>query len=604
MMNRTKILFLLMLVAASVFPIISIEADSKTFEPLTGITDPEKYYSVYLEPDGTLKSDTIMIPIVPTAWESPTVAAILFPNITLNSLNYLNNATLKLYFDGDLETTTENLWVTVYGADAVFNIGSNLNGITSGFPVSSAYTNVNLINITSAQWVEIDVTSIVEEVLNKYAWESGLGISFILYGLPTDTARSYQSNVGTKYPHLEIVYDVIPSEYSDGEYVGNYRGWNLYLYNQSSGLVDPNYWLPLPWAGTAATVQQVDSDTKDSAYIVNGDFGEIWTNLTLGENYLNNILQHTLVKCDTTTKVAYAGPDGDYDHSDNSTWTKVVVWCFERVYGTDASVADTIGWMMGIGNRFSGSMQDRETTNPWVGLRVQARNDESVTLTGYTGSGGITAYIENYNFRFPYEGKNYIVKYGMRPFGNYWLSHKYSYEYFSTWYLYNQTTGTIIKQGHFDFYFNMSSTNYQKITQYEMWEHQETGVTRQTYLVSYFLRGFVPEMEYTNGFVIENDNETINTGCYSLECVENWINNNIFGDSGATDDPNPSGWDSIGGFSRANVRMYFFIIGWLMVWLPIYALTFIHGFDRVEYTWYMLFMIVIGLALLWSIPHI
>lgn len=227
MKKITKILLIFCILLNSITSIVM--ATESIYEPLTGYDEPERYYGVYLRPDGSMRADTIMIPIVSTMWEDQIIGGILMSNVTLSRYELINNATLSLYFDGDLDSTSEDLWITVYGARSAFSEGATLQGLEPSHPITSAFTNVNLKDITSAQWVDIDVTRIVQEIVNLYGWSPGLGMAFLVYGTPTDTSRSYQSNIGTKYPYLNVTYGVYPDEQEGAlEFVEQYRGLTIY----------------------------------------------------------------------------------------------------------------------------------------------------------------------------------------------------------------------------------------------------------------------------------------------------------------------------------------------------------------------------------------
>jgi hypothetical protein len=52
------------------------------------------------------------------------------------------------------------------------------------------------------------------------------------------------------------------------------------------------------------------------------------------------------------------------------------------------------------------------------------------------------------------------------------------------------------------------------------------------------------------------------------------------------------------------MKFYLFLVGWGLVWLPPMFVAYQRGASKIIYFWAMMFAILVGLALLWSIPSI
>lgn len=602
---RNKIsLSIFMLLVISLSSLSAVLCEDDTFSPLIGITDPEKYYSCYIQPDGLVRYDTIMIPIISTMWETQTIGAILFDDVTLNQYELINNATLRLYFDKDLEPTSENLWITVYGADAVFSESATLNGITSSFPITDSFTNINLQNITSAQWVSVDVTDIVQEIVNKYGWFNGAGLGILIYGTPKDTARSYQSNIGTKYPQLIVTYGENPS---GGGEADQYRGYTIIQSTGDFNISWYNKWIPEP-ISYGGSVSARDSTSWDSAFITNGDYGEVWGNWTDSNgNFYDYFYQSTL---SSNTLSAYAlAPIGSFNGismGTNEYNQKAVIWALEDVYGAGVGGDNVQGYICCIAKSNTGHWITYNS-NSWgiIGLGVRDYNSTHVRIS-VNANLGVSASSTDITVS-PYfkDGEVYLIEYMLKGFDNFWLGSKYQYDYYAYFYHLNAVEGEIEYLGRYGYLFNTTNTYYiDQLETHRLYTARGSSAT-SSYVQSYMSRGF--HTNITGGWiVIPPENGTApNPDCIAaaetLEDVYKCIDTAL----GGTTDDNPDAYtENTGYFTRPKMRLYVFVVGWLLVWLPLFMIQFYHGVNRVYFVWILLFSMAVGFSLLWAIPTI
>ena len=211
------------------FLIPSVKATTTIFEPEIGLTEPEMYYSVYVDERGILYPNRILTPIVRTGVNEDTFGGILFTGISINNAEKINSAELRLYFDNYLDTSSIPVLISIYGIKETFQEGSTLEGFSRTGPITDHVSNYDLQGVTSGQWIEIDVTKIVQELINRHNWSTNQSLGFKIFGATQDTKRGYQSNIGLNYPKLEITYGEYPPPSEPGGYfIESYKSHVIY----------------------------------------------------------------------------------------------------------------------------------------------------------------------------------------------------------------------------------------------------------------------------------------------------------------------------------------------------------------------------------------
>jgi len=166
-----------------------------------------------------------------------TAAGIRFPNITIEQGEIINDANLTVYYPGGYDWDTGTLYLMVYGYDAD-NAPDDLtwSDIVNG-PRTEALTVFNMSLMKTTDSYIIDVTDHIQEIVNRYNWESGNAIAFTTLHILEDDAGEYwyewASNTGAyknHRPSLTIKHSEAPSG-PIGEYIYNstYQGYDIFV---------------------------------------------------------------------------------------------------------------------------------------------------------------------------------------------------------------------------------------------------------------------------------------------------------------------------------------------------------------------------------------
>lgn len=628
-LNRIGVM-LLVIILISMIPAapLTVSADSDTFYVPEGINPPNSLYSGYWDETGQLITYRIKTPIIRTGWNQDTIGAIIFPNLEgIDQNDLISNATLRLYFDSDLETASDNpsisVWTYAYPVDS----GVTLSDFDyNSLPLGGFATNVDLTNVTSAQWVNINVKNQIQALVENYWWESGKGVCFLIYSAAQDTARSYQSNIGLNIPELQIGWTE-NTEYDPetGGSSGSYRDWNWTIIpSMTLGLNHPDWWSRNMLKSVSfSAVTNEDPETYDSAELDNGDFGEVWgdVNNTYGDHY--GVLYHTdLYNGNFYVSQLRSGLcDISYQSlSPNINNTKVMVFGFERTYGTQVTSNAYMGYIAGVGEAYSGSWVNRNSNNaPIVALRLQSYNSTHITvipqvlLMATASANDITCdYLE--------EGNQYIVQWSLTQFANWWLGSKYQWSYYAYIWAIDENTGELDYRGRAGKVFNATTFWMDQLNSFELIECYGSGST-DAHIEFYVTKGWTGE---SSSGVPLNGSQVIlippdDVDPDLVNCVTNYLTRNYGSDPLAynstmieaaidhcdPDPQDPSGWEETPYFTRNLMKLYFLIAGLLLVLAPwfYYALV-LKGFMKFIYIWIILFLNVIGLALLWHIPSL
>ncbi|MHC4371222.1 MAG: hypothetical protein ACYSW8_26720 [Planctomycetota bacterium] len=129
----------------------------------------------------------------------------VFHDVDLESDEKLNNATLRLRGASSLPFDADNGF-TLRGME-LNNLQDSwrpLPGMIKVFPRTSAYVNVNTSTWSGSTWFEIDVSSIVKEVVNHYEWDgdavgTGDSIGFYTVAVPDDIRYFYDYSGSPSY---------------------------------------------------------------------------------------------------------------------------------------------------------------------------------------------------------------------------------------------------------------------------------------------------------------------------------------------------------------------------------------------------------------------
>lgn len=163
--------------------------------------------------------------------ETDTATGLVFQYFNTSRSEKINNATLRLYFD--IEFDPGSSLATVYGFDQA--LGPSFfatSGQLLSAPLTDHYTNINLTGISSPGWVEIDVTDIIQEIVNRPYWYLGDNLGLVILGAGGQPHRTIVSNnvYPTRWPQLNVTWGEAGGMGAPGttSYVEQYREYDVY----------------------------------------------------------------------------------------------------------------------------------------------------------------------------------------------------------------------------------------------------------------------------------------------------------------------------------------------------------------------------------------
>jgi len=141
-----------------------------------------------------------------------------FEDVPLLKSSKINLATLNVYAGFDQgETISPGASVTIYGIDepdcAPFSYGGQVWSLERSY--TSASVNWNVSDWHQVTWQAVNVTSIVKEIINQYAWTQNNSIGFQILGA-SDSGYEYRTFEDIDHQHhgayayLYLQYDVPP----------------------------------------------------------------------------------------------------------------------------------------------------------------------------------------------------------------------------------------------------------------------------------------------------------------------------------------------------------------------------------------------------------
>ena len=174
-------------------------------------------------------------------------AFLVFRELEVNYWEPLKNATLRLHTSNTLDFDADSS-ITIYGmalSDLQYE-GYLLPSTVLSLGFTSAHTDYNTSEFYENQWHEINVTSIVEELIRNPKWdgdghagtETGDAIGFHIVGAEGDDKRYfYDLKVGNGLEAQLVIHwnhePPPPAGYEDADYNGTYRGYDIWTFSGS-----------------------------------------------------------------------------------------------------------------------------------------------------------------------------------------------------------------------------------------------------------------------------------------------------------------------------------------------------------------------------------
>lgn len=139
--------------------------------------------------------------------ETDVYTGLMFQGLNISQGDLINNATLRLYYDIEFEPGSVD--ATLYGYDQVtgatfFTTANQLINT----PLTGSRVIMNLTGISSAGWLEYDVTAIVQELTSRPFWNISDNLGFIIQGAEGQEHRTIVSNIlyPTRWPQLNVTW--------------------------------------------------------------------------------------------------------------------------------------------------------------------------------------------------------------------------------------------------------------------------------------------------------------------------------------------------------------------------------------------------------------
>lgn len=231
------------------------------------------------------------------------ISNFLFRNVTIYNSRIINNATLSVYTTGPQDADLA-ITATIYGLEV--NDGGLVNG--SSLTIANVVWNISQVR-GSGTWHNVTVTSVVQEIIDRYGWDYGDNLAFEIVSTAGTTRHvvAYDYGNPTLSARLYITYGVAPPDppglAPGAEYNQTVEGYDIY---------------EIPGTG------QVTSFTSSMLW---DDSGEVYP--YQGKTAFNNI----------TNKFYIFGTQGDrigYHFRDryNLTWSNFIT-LYEHLAGGD-----------------------------------------------------------------------------------------------------------------------------------------------------------------------------------------------------------------------------------------------------------------------------
>lgn len=484
-------------------------------------------------------------------------AYLVFRELDINSWEPLNNATLRLYAVGNFPF--ESASQVVIGGIALKDfqgIGPGTDAQTMPFTVAQVVYNTS--EFTGGKWVDINVTSIIQELISKPDWDgdgpTGIGtgdnVGFIIFGVDEHDTRyfyAYEAGNGVQ-AQLDIGWGEDPPAPPPGggppgipepEYNETYRDYDLWVTD----------WTPPNRTGRGATVNWntlnmtalTEKDSSSDIFPINDTF----TTVTSMQNAVFASLY-------------------------NDTLSANVTEFFVRFVVNVTNVNNAIGGVTN-GPTFAGMSTLTPDTGDglawsnageWLGLYCQMEVDDKRWRVGlrdadnFVGSGG--GYSQWFSDT---DEENLYFELMINQTGGYMVYSIYNDPEYTDL---NHTADLPI----------VNADGPGRYTQV-IASAGQAGASYMT--LSYYTFSENPLAANYSWTVLDPNGTDVTCGLVTsyeeaLECVERDL-------GGDPEDPDPpgQGWDTTGPFTRFNTRLYVILIGLVLIWGPVMYLGYKKG---------------------------
>lgn len=553
-MSRKRSLLIILLMVSSVLPLLITFPIAKASE--TTIPVSHNFDDVWMTEAGNIFSSTSMVVILDE--EIGLHSFLRFQDIPLSKTSKINVATLYV-FAGEVQVTPDpGSSVTIYGIDepdcAPFTSDGSLWSLSR--PYTLASVNWNLTE-WGPGWHMVNVTSIVKELINQYAWVTNNSLGLQILGA-SDSGQESRSFEDYYHPYhdaqakLYIQYDVAPGTPpglpDSAVWEETYGEWDIWNYTV---IEDLNY-TEMTQTGSLGKLHVFNETcfnwtdiNKSTTNVALGYF----VNLT-GPNPLNNF-------------------EMDFNFTQN----------IDIAHG---SQKDPGGFFVCGELDIIGSINDVRPENEVVLMEIYTHSDDYYKfLPRFYGTGPVTGnYTGTLLKNTWYMGKVILS-------GTLWRmeirnmdgSYKTSADV------------TLPRVQDINAIMPFACAESVAGSQVDGWMTKDPGVVlSEFYLVD------------ENGTVIDTWTQG-GENFTDIDDLKDFVDDYVDPEGGDPLDPDPgTGWEEEGPFTRFRMRLYILIIGLGCVFTPLWAMAY-KKFDAVGYAWCFIIM-VLGVGLLWGLTGI
>ena len=579
-MTRKRSLLIIILLVASGLQVLLPTPIAMASSITVSIS--HSYDDVWMTEAGNIFSNTFMVMMLDN--EIGIQSFLRFQNLSISKSAKINYATLRVYVAEPQETPDPGSLVTIYGIDEADCAPFTSDG--SVWSLSRPYTSAS-VNWNTTVWTgyhSVNVTDIVKEIINQYAWSSGndLGLQILGASDSGHWPRSFEDYYHAYHEgqaELTIVYDVAPDTPPGlppgAEFSETYGEWDIWVVdllgdNRTGEGADVN-WNLLNVTGLTEKDSGSDLTKQNATWITASHYQDQAIGCIYNDTGSANIetffvrfmVNVTNVNNGATGNAIIPGfcglstvtPDGvnGLPYGASGEWVGLISWCKD----------DDQSWRFSLHER-SGAGKIQSGYSQWFNegtgnmLYVEFR----VSVSGATKWMGYDVYDDPEFTNSIYNAVKVLEMSIAGPFR------------------YPQITMSLGDGiGHYIVYQYYTFLESPLEDDMEYFATDENGTVVDTWTQ-------------------EGENFT------DIGDLKDFVDDYVDPQGGDPLDPDPGtqGWDTEGPFTRFKTRLYILVIGLGCVFMPLWAMAY-KKFDAVGYAGCFIIM-VLGVGLLWSITGI
>jgi hypothetical protein len=406
-------------------------------------------------------------------------------------------------------------------------------------PLSAAFVNVNTSQFYGGVILDIDVSEIVQEIISKSNWDGGDDIGFMILGAPDET-RFFYDYLGdpNRAASLLIHWGHVPTPPpGGGEFNETNRGFNIWVIDNwgVNRTGEPPAGDVVNWN----TLNMTELTEQDSGASITRN-NDTWTSLnTMVSQEIDSLYNDTGGGINhffsrfvlNITGVTNTQPGTDIISSPTGISTASPNGANGLAYGAAGDWAGLITLVNADDQRWRLALRERAGVADWVGETSQ----------WFEETANQKLYIE---FKIDIvNGVGGFMRYGV------WADRGFT---------------QLIDSGERSMSLAINSMRYpQMVASLSSGTSRWNNAEYFTYLTSPLALNETWIVTYPNGTILDDDLDTYEDALTLID-VE-------LGPDPTDPDPPSQGWDQTGPFSRFSMRLYILLIGFLMVFGPMWV---------------------------------